>query len=217
MSKQLVIVHARRIIRESLRALLEANGGHEVVGEAADGRAAIETVERTRPAMVLMDLSLPVLNGIDATRQLARKCPRAKVLVLAMNSDRHHVAEALKAGAAGALWHDCSSDELLRAIEVVQTEQMYLSPDIADVVVNSYVRNPEGNGDGRLALLTNRQREVLQLLSEGRSTKQIALDLDISPKTVDTHRQDLMTKLNLFNVAELTKFAVREGLTSLDA
>ncbi len=219
MSNRIVIVHAQPIIRQSLAALVESRGDYQAIGEAGDGRAAIDTIDRLRPDIVLIDLLLPSLNGIDVTRRLAKACPKVKVLVLAMvGTDRQHVAEAIKSGAAGALWQDASADELLRALQVIDAEQMYLSPGIADVVVNNYVRNPGGNGnaDGRLASLTNRQREILQLVSEGRSTKQIAHDLDISPKTVDTHRQELMTKLNLFSIAELTKFAVREGLTTID-
>ena len=216
MSNQVVIVHAQPIIRQSLAALIESRGQSRVIGEAGDGRTAIDSINKLRPDIVLIDLLLPMLNGVDVTRRVAKSCPRAKVLVLAMvGTDRQHVADAIKAGAAGALWQDASADELLRAIEVVETDQMYLSPGIADVVVSN-LRNPNGNGSAGLGTLTNRQREILQLVSEGRTTKQIASDLAISPKTVDTHRQELMTKLNLFSIAELTKFAVREGLTTID-
>jgi DNA-binding NarL/FixJ family response regulator len=211
-------------VREGLRSLLQDQPDLEVVGEAADGRQALELAAEHDPDVVVMDVAMPQLNGIEATRRLMSDSPGTKVVALSMHSDRRYVAEALKAGAAGYLLKDGAFDELVSAIRAVVANKVYLSPRVAGVVVDDYVRRlPDGDGaaeprgaPGAFQKLTPREREVLQLMAEGFSTKEIAARLHVSVKTVETHRRQLMEKLQLYSVAEVTKYAIREGLTSLE-
>jgi RNA polymerase sigma factor (sigma-70 family) len=228
---KVLLADDHRIVREGLKSLLEAQDDMEVVGEAGDGRQALEMAARHEPDVVVMDVAMPQLNGIEATRRLISDQPETKVVALSMHSDRRYVAEALKAGASAYLIKDGAFDELVSAIRAVVANKVYLSPRVAGVVVDDYVRrlpgenraNPDEDGNGGAGAipsafqkLTPREREVLQLMAEGYATKEIASRLHVSVKTVETHRRQLMEKLQLYSVAEVTKYAIREGLTSLE-
>lgn len=216
MSIKILIADDHKIVRDGLRSLLEKQPNLEVVAEAENGRAAVQLAKDKSPDVVIMDISMPDLNGIDATRQMITALPEVKVLGLSMHSDKRFVIGMLGAGASGFLLKDCAFEELSQAIKVVIANQVYLSPGIAGTVVNDYVRRILGNYAFFKPVLTPREREVLQLLAEGLSTKQIASRLHVSVKTVETHRRQIMTKLDIHSIAELTKYAVREGLTSLE-
>jgi len=212
-----VVVEDHTIVRAGLCALLEQETGIEVTGQAADGRAAIEVTRELRPAVVVMDVTLPELNGIDATRHIVAERPDTRVLALSMHSDRRYVTEMLRAGAAGYLLKDCAVDELARAIRQVASGDMYLGAGVTADLVEEYIgRLPETEA-GICAGLTPREREVLQLLAEGCTTKEAAARLDVSVKTIETHRANMMRRLELHSLAELTEYAIREGLTTLES
>jgi DNA-binding NarL/FixJ family response regulator len=220
MVTRILLADDHQIVREGLHSLLDQNEDMEVVGEAKDGRDAVEMAKQLSPDVVIMDVGMPHLNGIEATRQILHREPGAKIVALSMHSDRRFMGEMLKAGAKGYLLKDGAFDELATAIRSAVADKVYLSPRIADVVVDDYVRRtPGANGaeTSAFAKLTPREREVLQLMAEGRATKEIAMDLKVSIKTVETHRRQIMEKLDIHSVAELTKYAIREGLTSLEA
>ena len=216
MGMRILLADDHQIVREGLRTMLQKNDDMEVVGEAADGRTAVQMAEEMSPDVVVMDVGMPGLNGIEATRQLMNKEPDAKVVALSMHADRRFMGEMLKAGAKGYLLKDGAFEELATAIRAVVSDKVYLSTRIADVVVDDYVRRQSNDQPSAFAKLTPREREVLQLMAEGRATKEIAMDLHVSIKTIETHRRQIMEKLNIYSVAELTKYAIREGLTSLD-
>jgi DNA-binding NarL/FixJ family response regulator len=215
---RILLADDHQIVLEGLRSLLQQNEEMEVVAEAKDGRSAVQLARELQPDVVVMDVGMPGLNGIEATRQITSREPDAKVVALSMHSDRRFMGEMLKAGAKGYLLKDGAFEELATAIRSVMSNKVYLSPRIADVVVDDYVRRTpsQGSDTSAFAKLTPREREVLQLMAEGRATKEIAMDLKVSIKTVETHRRQIMEKLNIHSVAELTKYAIREGLTSLD-
>ncbi|MEA2709338.1 MAG: hypothetical protein QOF78_1939 [Phycisphaerales bacterium] len=220
MVTKILLADDHQIVREGLKSLLNSHEDMEVVGEARDGRSAVQMAKELGPDVVIMDVGMPHLNGIEATRQIMSREPDAKVVALSMHSDRRFMGEMLKAGAKGYLLKDGAFEELATAIRSVIANKVYLSPRIANVVVDDYVRRPPGQQNGEtsaFARLTPREREVLQLMAEGRATKEIAMDLKVSIKTVETHRRQIMEKLSIHSVAELTKYAIREGLTSLDA
>lgn len=212
---KVLLVDDHKIVVDGLRALLGKTPDIEVVGEAVDGRAAVRLVRELSPEVVIMDVGMPDLNGIEATRQILSDSAAVKIVALSMHSDRRFVVEMLKAGASGYLLKDCAFDELVRAIRAVVLQQIYLSPMITDVVVKDYLNNLK-EMPSAFSILTTREREVLQLLAEGKSTKNIASILHVSVKTVETHRQQIMKKLKRYSVAELTKFAIQEGLVSLE-
>ncbi|MDY6917006.1 MAG: response regulator transcription factor [Chloroflexota bacterium] len=216
MSIRVVLADDHRIMRQGLSSLLEKEQDIEVVAEADNGRQAVELARTQRPDVIVMDLSMPDLNGVEATRQIVGDDLAVKVLALSMHSDRRFVAGVLGAGASGYLLKDCALDELIRAIRVVMAGQVYLSSGIAGTMVEGYVRRGVDDDSPLFNSLSAREREVLQLISEGKTTKETASALGVSVKTVETHRQQVMNKLNIHSVAELTKYAVREGLTSLE-
>jgi DNA-binding NarL/FixJ family response regulator len=220
MATKILLADDHQIVREGIKSMLNAHDDMEVVGEARDGRSAVEMVETLNPDVVIMDVGMPHLNGIEATRQITTREPDAKVVALSMHCDRRFMGEMFKAGAKGYLLKDGAFEELATAIRSVVANKVYLSPRIANVVVDDYVHRTPGQASpetSAFARLTPREREVLQLMAEGRATKEIALDLKVSIKTVETHRRQIMEKLGIHSVAELTKYAIREGLTSLDA
>jgi two-component system response regulator NreC len=216
MRLRVVLADDHRIFREGLRSILEKDLRMEVVGEAANGRETIDMVKRLQPDVVVMDLHMPELNGIEATRTIVGEFPAVKVVALSMHSDRELVLEMLRAGASGYLLKDCATDELERAIREVLAHKTYVSPDIANVVVEELRAEGGAKPADALHALTGKEREVLQLLAEGKAVKEIASLLNISIPTVETHKQHLMSKLNIFSIAELTKFAIRHGITSLE-
>ena len=215
MATRIVLADDHKIIRDGLRSLLDQQSDIEVVSEAGDGRTAIERVRTLAPDVVVMDIGMPGLNGIEATRRIVAESPGVKVIGLSIHSDKRFVAGLLSAGASGYLPKDCAFEELAQAVRTVAANQVYLSPTITGMVVKDYVQHLSTTDSSDLIALTNREREVLQLLAEGMTTKQIALQLSMSTKTVETHRQHLMQKLDLHSIAELTKYAIRTGLTSL--
>jgi DNA-binding NarL/FixJ family response regulator len=216
MSIRVLLVDDHALLREGLRSLLEKQPDVEVVGEADDGRRARERVAELSPDIVIMDVSMPKLSGIEATRQITNEFPAVKVIALSIHSKRRFVADMLSAGAAGYILKECLFDELIQAIQAVAAGGRYLSPKITDVVVDDYVKRLSGGVDSPLASLTSREREVLQLVAEGESTKQIAMELHVSTKTIEANRRQIMEKLDMHSVAELTKYAIREGLTSIE-
>jgi len=215
MATTVLLADDHKIVRDGLRALLEQEDDMDVVGEAENGRDAVRLARDLKPNVIVMDISMPDLNGMEATRQVCRRCPQTRVMALSVHADRRFVTEMLKAGAAGYLLKDCAFEELVRGIRTVVDGNTYLSPRVADAVVEGHIRAPASDAEPTGSVLTAREREVLQLLTEGHGTKQIARRLHVSTKTIDTHRQHIMDKLDIHNVAELTKYAVREGLTTL--
>jgi len=216
MNTRVLVADDHAIIRQGLCSLLEKEGDIEVVGAVEDGRKAVELVGQLLPDIVVMDISMPNLNGIDAARRIVSENPSVKVVALSMHSSRRFVTEMLSAGASGYILKECLFDELMDAVRTVSGGGIYLSPKITGVVVDDYLKRLSGQCQPQRAALTEREREVLQLLAEGKSTKQIALDLHVSNKTVESNRRAMMEKLNIHSVAELTKYAIREGLTSLE-
>lgn len=215
MNTRILLADDHQMIREGLRSLLSKEPGMLVVAEAADGRDAVRLAVDLTPDVVIMDLSMPDLNGIDATRQIIAKTPQVKVIVLSVHADQRFVMEMLKAGASGYLLKDRAFEDLVLAIRDVLANRTYLCREISELVVGEYVRNLKQTDSSAYSVLTAREREVLQLFAEGSSTAQIAERLNLSVKTIESHRQNIMEKLNLRSIAELTKYAIREGLTTL--
>jgi DNA-binding NarL/FixJ family response regulator len=216
MSIRILLADDHKIIRDGLKALLEKVPGMEVIAEAENGRTAVELTRRLNPHVVVMDISMPELNGIDATRQIREEFPAVKVIALSMYFDRRYVAGMLKAGVSGYLLKNCAFDELEKAIKEVMNHKTFMSPKISDMVMQEYAHLLKSQGESPIDLLTAREREVLQLIAEGVKTNDIADRLCVSIKTISTHRQQIMTKLGVNSVAELTIFAIKEGIISLD-
>jgi DNA-binding NarL/FixJ family response regulator len=216
MDIKVLLVDDHAIIREGLRSLLEKQPGMEVVADTDDGRKARELVREMLPNIVIMDITMPGLNGIEATRQITAEFPDVKVIALSIHSKRRYVADMLSAGATGYILKECLFDELVTAIKAVAAGGRYLSPRITDVVVSDYVKRLSASDDSPFEALKAREREVLQLIAEGKSTKQIALELHVSTKTIEADRRQIMDKLDIHSIAELTKYAVREGLTTIE-
>jgi len=212
---EIVLVDDHRLFREGVRNLLEQQADMTVVGEAENGRAATDLVQTISPAVVVMDVTMPDLNGIHATRQILRAKPDIKVLALSMHAHRPLVRAMLEAGASGYLLKDCAFDELTQAIHsVVEKNQMYLSPKISQMVLEDYLCPPRKREMTGILALTPREREIAQLIAEGKMSRQIAVNMGISVRTIEKHRLDIMQKLRIRTVAELVKYAIREGLTS---
>jgi DNA-binding NarL/FixJ family response regulator len=216
MKLRILLADDHRLFRDGLRTLLENQAGMEVVGETSDGTQTIAAVSEKKPNIILMDISMPNLNGIDATRRIISENPSIKIIMLSMHSDQKFVIEALKSGAVGYLLKDCAIDELIAAIRSVVSGQIYLARDIKDAVIKDYLKLAVSSPESVFSTLSIREREVLQLLAKGLSTKETAAMLNISIKTVETHRKQIMDKLGIYSIAQLTKYAIREGLTPLD-
>ena len=214
---RILLVDDHAIIRQGLSSLLEKQPDIEVVGSVEDGRQAVDTVRQLAPDLVIMDISMPNLNGIDAARKITEEINGVKIIALSIHSSRHFVAEMLKAGASGYILKECLFDELVEAIKTVLNGGTYLSPKITGVVIDDYVKRLSTQYQPEGPVLTEREREVLQFLSEGKSTKQIAMQLHVSAKTIESNRRNIMDKLGINSVAELTKYAVREGITPLES
>ncbi|MCD6302422.1 MAG: response regulator transcription factor [Anaerolineae bacterium] len=216
MITKIILADDHKIMREGLRTLLEKEPGIEVIGEAKTGREAVRLARELLPDVVIIDIGMPDLNGIEATRQILAKFPSIKVIALSMHSDKRFVTGMLSAGASGYLLKDCAFEELAYAIRTVAANQIYLSAGITGTVIKDYVRHLSPKDLSPQPILTDREREVLQLIAEGQTTNQIASSLYVSVKTVETHRQHIMKKLDINSIAELTKYAIREGMTSLE-
>jgi DNA-binding NarL/FixJ family response regulator len=215
MAIKVLIVDDHRITREGIRSMLEREPDMKVLGEAEDGRSATRMARELGPDLIVMDVCMPDMNGILATSVILAEFPKIKVLALSMLADTRVVHNMLRAGASGYLIKDCSFTELVRAIRMVIANKTYLSPGIMDVVVKDYVRPPSYSDSPSSSNLTIRESEVLQLVAEGHSTSQIAKSLYLSVKTIETHRQKIFSKINTKGIAGLTKYAIREGLTSV--
>ncbi len=216
MPTRILLVDDHAMIRQGLCSLLEKQPDIEVVGSVENGRQAVDTVHQLAPDIVIMDISMPNLNGIDATRKIAEEAGSVKIIALSIHSSRRFVAEMLKAGASGYILKDCLFDELMEAIKTVLRGEIYLSPKITGVVIDDYVQRLSNQYQPNGPVISDREREVLQLLAEGKSTKQIALQIHVSAKTIESNRRNIMDKLKINSVAELTKYAVREGITPLE-
>jgi DNA-binding NarL/FixJ family response regulator len=216
MGVKILLADDHKIMRDGLRSLIEKLPEMEVVAEAENGRTAVKQTRRFRPDVIVMDINMPDLNGIDATRQIVAEFPETKIIAFSMHTDHQFVAGALKAGVSGYLQKDSAFEELAQAIRTVVANQTYLSPKITGDVVKGYLEKLLADDSAAPAFLTAREREVVQLYAEGHKTKQIADRLNLSVKTVETHRRKTMEKLDITSIAELTKFAIREGLTTLD-
>jgi two-component system, NarL family, response regulator LiaR len=216
MSVRVLLVDDHGVMREGLRALLERSPAISAVSEADNGRAAMEMVPVFRPEIVVMDVGLPELNGIEATRKIRVQFPEIHVVALSMYADRRYVLGMLEAGAAAYVLKGAAAAQLIQAIEAVAKGGRYLSPEIAGLVVDGCLNHQDPDHHPKSSGLGNREKEVLQLLAEGYSSKQIATKLGISSVTVETHRRNIMKKLELHSIAQLTKYAIREGLTGID-
>jgi DNA-binding NarL/FixJ family response regulator len=210
---RILIADDHGVVAEGLRHLVEAQSDMEVIATAGDGREAVQQARDAQPDVVLMDLSMPELNGADATRAILERDPKCRVIVLSMYSQREYVRRALKAGAAGYVVKRSAAKEVVEAIRAVHAGQRYLSPRVADVVLEDYTDDKQ---DDLLSRLSAREREVLQLLAEGRTGAQIAERLSLSQKTVETYRARLVEKLGIRDLAGLVRFAIQRGLVSLD-
>ena len=216
MKTTLLLVEDHHLVRQGIHALLKEPPEMEVVGEAADGRTALQLAGECHPDVVIMDISIPKLNGIDATRHIKDLNPRIKVLALSMDSDPLVVRRMLLAGADGYLLKECMVDELVAAIRALREGKKYLSADISGVVVDDYLDALTGRRVMPEEKLTLREREVLQLLAEEHSIKEIAAMLNISDRTVDSHKRKAMEKLGIYTLVGLIKYAIRNKLTTLD-
>ena len=216
MQTRIIIADDHQLFRQGLRSLIERQVGMVVIGEAADGREAVTLALQESPDLMIMDITMPNLNGIEATRQILLNNKRTKVIGLSIHSQARFVSELLRAGASGYILKDCALEELVTAVHAVLQGKMYLSPDIAERVIKDYVALSLSK-DSAFTVLTAREREVLQLLTEGKKTRDIADSLHVSIKTVESFRQSIADKLHIHSIAELTKYAIREGLTPLDS
>jgi DNA-binding NarL/FixJ family response regulator len=215
MSTKIVVVDEHKILREGLSTLIAKQPDMEIIGEATDGREALQLVEKLTPDLILMDVTMPNLNGIEATRKIKSKNPDIEIIALSLHSDRRYVLGMIDAGASGYLLKECAFEELVRAINTVMAKKKYLSPGISDILIEEYVKKNTQEKPTIYSKLTPREREILQLIAEGKNTKEIAGYLFISVKTVETHRRHIKRKLRVDSVAELTKIAIKEGLTVL--
>jgi DNA-binding NarL/FixJ family response regulator len=213
---KILLADDHNILRTGLRGLLEKEPNLQVIAEAEDGRTAVDLAHKLSPDVVLMDISMHDLNGIEATRQILSRSPKIKVVMLSVHSGQKFVTEVFRAGASGYLLKDCDIGEVFYAIRTVMANETYVCPQIATVLRDDYLQRISETEAPASSVLSPREREVLQLMAEGKSTKEIAYSFNLSVKTVEVHRQRIMEKLDIHSVAELTKYAIREGLTPLE-
>lgn len=212
---KVLIAEDHKIVREGLCSLLSKEGDIKVIAEAEDGATAVQLARKLLPDVVVMDIGLPNLNGIEATRQIVASVPGVKVIALSMHSYKRYVIEMLKAGASAYLLKDCAFEEMVQAVRSVRKNKIYLSQKITESIVNDQILMTSEDSSV-FNILSDRERQVLQLIAEGKSMKEAAHSLDVSLKTAETYRQRIMEKLNMHSVAELTRYAIREGLIQLD-
>jgi two-component system response regulator NreC len=214
---RVLLAEDHTIVRKGLRSLLDGEAGIEVIGEAEDGREAVEKVQQLLPDVVLMDIAMPGLNGLEATRQIKKRFPEVQVLILTMHANEEYIFQILRAGASGYVVKQAAPTELISAIWAAYRGDSFLSPSISKTIIQEYIRQAEAMAEkDSYDKLTNREREVLQLIAEGRSNREIAGLLHISVKTVETHRANLMDKLDIHSTAELTQYAIQKGMISTD-
>jgi DNA-binding NarL/FixJ family response regulator len=212
---RILLADDHTVMRKGLRALLERQEGFQVVAEAADGREAVDTAAAVAPDIAIIDIGMPNLNGIEAARRITEKRPDTGVVILSMHADESYVLRALKSGARGYLLKDSPEEDLIRAVRAVHKGKAFFSPEIANMLAQDYMRQMQQQGvEDSYELLTPRERELLQMLGEGKSNKDVAAQLNLSLYTVETHRGNLLAKLNLHNTAELILYAVRKGIVA---
>ena len=212
---KVLIADDHQIMREGLRSLLDKQPDIEIVAEAGDGMTALKLVREHRPDLIITDVSMPDLNGIEATSLMIKEMPRLRVLALSMHADRGFLLKMLKAGASGYLLKESAGEELIAAIQTIMKNHLYISPVLMDVLVKDYIRLASQEDLSAFSILTARERGILQKLAEGKSVKEIAFDLNVSVKTIETFRRKIEDKLGLRSIVALTKYAIREGITSL--
>jgi DNA-binding NarL/FixJ family response regulator len=213
---KVILADDHKIFCEGLRFMLAGQPGIEVIATAPDGHTAVQLARDLAPDVVIVDIGMPKLNGIEATRKIIAENPSVRIIALSMHSDKRFVIEMFKAGASGYLLKDCDSEELISAIKAVMEDKSYISPAVAKTVIKDYIKSIREDNTSVFNVLTAREREVLQILAEGKSTRQIAAALYVSEKTVETHRRQIMNKLEIHSVAGLIKYAIREGLTTAE-
>lgn len=211
---RILIADDHEVARKGIRALLEEHAGWEVCGEARDGREAVECAARLKPDVLLLDVGMPNLNGLDAARQILAMTPDARILILTVHDSEQVVREVLAAGARGFLLKSDAGRDLVAAVEALQNQRTFFTPKVAQMMLDGYLRPQEGDTSEK-CVLTPREREVIQLVAEGRTTKEVAAALSLSVKTAETHRTNLMRKLDLHSVADLTLYAVRNGIVQV--
>lgn len=216
MTIKIILADDHKAMRAGLVALLNEQSGLEVIGEADDGLAAIKLTKKLKPDIAVLDISMPNMNGIQATQHIITQVPDTRILALSMHSDHQFVVKMLSAGASGYMLKDCAFEELIMAVRAVAEGKYYLSKDITGIVISNYINLIQTVNTVSLSVLTPRERETLQLIAEGKSTVDTAKLLNVTSKTVETHRKHIMDKLDIHNIAELTKYAIREGLTSIE-
>ena len=216
MATKIVLADDHRIMLEGLRTLIRSQPGMTVVGEAEDGQTAVELALELLPDIAVMDITMPGLNGIDAASRITSESGNTKIIVLSMHADKMYVIKAFKAGVRGYLLKKSAFNELICAIQTVSDNGVYISSSIANIVIENFIRSLSSSRSLVSSILTDRESEVLKHIAEGKSTKEIALSRYVSVKTVETHRKKIMDKLEMHSIAALTKYAIREGLTSID-
>jgi len=215
---RILIADDHEVARHGIRALLESHPGWVVCGEAKDGRETVELAERLTPDLILLDIGMPNLNGLEATRQILATSPEAVILILTMHDTDHVVREVLRAGARGFLLKSDAGRDLVAAVEALQRQRTFFTTRVSQMVLDGYLdraHRESDTGDVSDDVLTSREREVIQLLAEGKTSKEVAVTLNLSVKTAETHRTNLMRKLNLHSVADLTRYAVRNGIVQV--
>jgi DNA-binding NarL/FixJ family response regulator len=212
----IVLADDHLVVRKGMRLLLEAEPDFELVGEAEDGLEAVDLAERMKPDVLVVDLMMPGLNGIEATRQVLKRSTHTKVVILSMHGNDEYVLEALRNGATGYVLKDAGADELVEAVRVVSGGERYLSPELAERAIDAYVRQTEETTLDRYETLTDREREVLHMAADGFTNVEIAARLSLSPRTVENHRANMMRKLGVSNQTELVRYAIKKGIVSLE-